>query len=369
MPGQAVALESHEAMSQSQPSIADAQRRGGASGPRRCILHVGSSKTATTSIQFMLKQNRERFLKHGYLVPKSGEGRDGAHRILAYDLAGRPLDETEGVLRKFDHEVQDSDAHTIVISSEFLWPILAVPAQAERVIGHLRAMGLDITLVVYLRNQPQFLNSSYVQTSTSLKRGEDFVSFVNRGLTKKRKYAYSHWITIAERYELTVLARPFSRTVRRQGVLEDFLTTIGLASPEGFDIAVERNRSAGPFTVAVARSLVQRIGALERLTPSQTAACRKVFRTEFSQHDLEDYDYCGLTTPLAAEIEQRFSDDNARFAAFAWGTSWEDMFSSDFGQSYEANDYAVTGVPPERRALMAEFLRRLEPKIDAVLAQ
>jgi hypothetical protein len=121
--------------------------------------------------------------------------------------------------------------------------------------------------------------------------------------------------------------------------------------------------------VAVARSLVQRMGAPGRLRPYHAAACRKAFRTEFRQHDIEDHDYCGLTTPLAAEIEQRFADDNARFAAFAWGTSWQEMFSSDLGQSFEANDYAVTGVPPERRALMAEVLGRLEPKFDAVLAQ
>lgn len=356
-------------MSQSQPSIAIAQRRGGASGPRRCILHVGAPKTATTSIQFMLKQNGRRFLKHGFLVPKSGQGRSGAHRILVYDLAGRPLDATEGVSHKFEREVLKSDAHTVLISSEFLWPIMADPSQAERVIGHLRAMGFDITLVVYLRNQPQFFNSAYVQASTSLRQGDEFTSFVNRGFTKKYHYAYSHWIPIAERHELTVLARPYSQMVRRGGVMEDFLTTIGVSSPGDFDTAVERNRSAGPFTVAVARAVVRRIGALGRLTPSQTAACKKAFRTELGRHDIKDYDYCGLTTPLAAEIEQRFSDDNARFAKFAWGTSWQEIFSSDLGQSYEANDYAVTGVPPERRALMAEVLGRLEPKIDAVLAQ
>jgi hypothetical protein len=356
-------------MSQTAPSIANAQHRGGASGPRRCILHVGAPKTATTSIQFMLKQNKRRFLKHGFLIPESGQGRSGSHRILAHDLAGRPLQEIDGVSRKFVHEVLKSDAHTVLISSEFLWPIMAVPFQAERVIGHLRAIGLDITLVVYVRNQPQFFNSAYVQASTSLRQGDEFPSFVNRGFTKKNHYAYSHWISIAERHELTVLARPYLQMVRRGGVMEDFLTTIGVSSPGTFDTAVERNRSAGPFTVAVARELVRRIGAPKRLTPSQTLACKKAFRTELGRHDIKDDAYCGLTTPLAAEIEQRYFDDNARFAAFAWGTSWQEMFSSDLGLSHEANDYAVTGVPPERQALMAEVLARLKPKIDAVLSQ
>lgn len=361
-------VESINGMSQSGSRTADGQRREGASGLFQCFLHVGAPKTATKSIQFMLKKNRKRFLKQGILVPESGQGRDGAHRNLVYALAGRPLDESEGVSQKFDLEVRKSEAHTFLISSEYLWPIMANPSQSDHIIEQLRSMGFDMTLVVYLRNQPQFFNSSYVQAVTSLRRGDDFLAFVNRGFMKKRHYTYSHWITTAQRHGLTLLARPFSQTVRKQGVIEDFLTTIGLHSTRRFNMAVERNRSPGPFAVAVARALVQRIGSPGRLADRQASACRKAFRTELRQHDIKDGTYCGLTTPLAAEIEQRFSEDNAKFAAFAWGTSWQEMFASDLGQSHESNDYNVTGVPPERRELLAEVLGRLEPKIDAILA-
>lgn len=356
-------------MSQSEPRTIPRQGRSGTSGLPQCILHVGGPKTATTSIQFMLKRNRERFFEHGILVPESGQGHSGAHRSLVYDLAGRPLDASEGVSQKFNREVGASEAQTLLISSEFLWPILANPSQAECIIGHLRSMGFDITLVVYLRNQPQLMNSSYVQTTTSLQQGDAFLPFIiNRGFKKTRQYTYSHWITTAQRHGLTLLARPFSQAVRNQGMIEDFLTTIGLTSTKGFDIAVERNRSAGPFAVEVARALVRRIGSPGRLPDWQASACRKAFRTELRQYGVEDHAYCGLTTALAGEIEQRCCEDNAKFAAFAWGTSWQEMFASDLGQSYEPNDYNVTGVPPEHRELMGEVLGRLVPKLDAILA-
>lgn len=351
-----------------EPRTADGQRRG-ASGLRQCILHVGAPKTATTSIQFMLKQNRGRLLKQGILFPESGRGRNGAHRVLVYALAGRPLNESEGVSQKFEREVRESDAQTLLISSEFLWPVLADQSRAQCLVERLRSMGFEVTLLMYLRNQPQFFNSSYSQTATSLQHDEEFQPFVKRGFMNKRHYTYSHWGTTALRHGVNLLARPFSQTVRKRGVIEDFLTTIGVPSFSGFDMAIERNRSAGPFAVAVARALVRRMGGPARLADWQLPACRKAFRTEMRQHGIEESAYCGLTTPLAAEIEQRCSEDNARFAEFAWGTSWEEMFASDIGQSYEPNDYDVTGVPPERRELLANVVGRLQPKIDAILAQ
>src|SRR5688572_6451345 len=126
---------------------------------RRCILHIGSPKTATSSIQSMLKANRKRFLRHGILVPQSGQGESGAHRALAYSLAGVPLDPKADVTQDFLREVRDSTADCVLVSSEFMWPLLGVPAQARRLIDCLSSLDLDITLLLYVRNQPQYVNS------------------------------------------------------------------------------------------------------------------------------------------------------------------------------------------------------------------
>ena len=355
-------------MSQSEPSTSNGHRRGGASRPRRCILHVGSPKTASSSIQFVLKENRKQFLKDGFLVPESGQTAMGAHRPLAFSLSGMQAPpEAASAEQDLVREVSDSDAHSVLISSEFLWTILTHEDRAKRLIGQLRSLGLDITIVMYVRNQPQYINSFY-QHNANFRGNCDFSSFASRAQRNKRMYTYSRWIAFAETHDVPLLARPFSEEVRKRGVIEDFLTTAGLASASHYNTAVELRRSVGPFRVAVAQSLMQRVGDPKRLTEQQASECRRVVSGELKRRKIDDRGYCGLTTELAEEIEQKFSDDNARFSQFAWGKPWNEVFASDVGQIFKPNDYSMTGIPADRRQLLSEVLASLEPKIDAILA-
>jgi hypothetical protein len=264
--------------------------------------------------------------------------------------------------------VGDSPAHSVVISSENLWPLLGARARAERLFGRLRALDFDIVLVVYVRNQPQYLNSAYVQNVKTLLQADDFAYFAPRALQQKRKYTYSHWIGFADRHKVEMLARPYCEAVRAGGVTRDFLATIGIAAPHELDAAVERNVSVGPFSVEVARTLLRRLGGPDKLTAPQAEQCRAAYRAELKRRRLDDHGYCGLTTAFAAEVERRCAEDNDRFARFAWGKPWHDIFASDLGRSYEPNDYAMTGVPADRRQLLAEVLAQLQPKVDAIMS-
>ncbi len=54
----------------------------------KLILHIGTEKTGTTSIQNFLKLNRIKLKKHGYYIPKSPALPSGNHRwitLIAYD--------------------------------------------------------------------------------------------------------------------------------------------------------------------------------------------------------------------------------------------------------------------------------------------
>lgn len=317
----------------------------------------------------MLKESRKALLKEGILVPETGQVAMGAHRYLAFSLSGRPVPaEAASAEQNLAREVSNSDADCVLISSEFLWGILSHEEQAKRMIGSLRSLDLDVTIVMYVRNQPQYINSFY-QHNANFRGNRDFLSFVSSACQSKRMYRYARWIAFAETHDVPLVARPFSKDVRKRGVIEDFLTTVGLSSASHYNTTVELRRSVGPFTVAVAQSLMQRIGDAKRLTELQGSACRRALRAELKRRKIDDHGYCGLTTGLAADIEQEFADDNARFAQFAWGKPWHEVFASDVGQVFEPNDYSVTGVPADRRQLLSEVLASLEPKIDAIFAR
>ena len=315
----------------------------------------------------MLKKNRKQFLKHGILVPETGQRPYGAHHRLALDLAGRSECSSDSVEQEFIRELSKSSAHTVLMSSENFWPLLGVQCQAERLIGCLRSLGFEIEIVVYVRNQPQYLNSSYVQNVKTWLYSGEFFAFANRARSHRNKYTYSHWLTFAERHSVSLLVRPFSEQVRRTGVTQDLLATIGLSSAEGFNTAIERNVSVGSFAVEVARRLLRRIGGPDRLTHLQADQCRSVFQSELKYRRIDDDAYCGLTTSLAAEVETQFAEDNARLSHAAWGKPWHEMFATDVGQVFEPNDYALTGVPPDRREVLGEVLDSLGREVDAIL--
>jgi hypothetical protein len=334
---------------------------------RRCILHVGSPKTATSSIQSVLKHNRRRLLKDGILVPRSGQTQSGSHRYLAFSLAGQAVPpEGEAADLKLVREVSRSDADTVLISSEFLWTILTKETAAERLLARLRALDLDVTVLLYARNQPQYFNSIY-QHDANFRQRRAFSTLLSGARRNMARYSYSRWLEFARTHNLPLLVRPFSAEVRERGVVEDFLTTVGVSSASGYDTSAELRRSVGPFTVAVAQSLMGRIEDTKSLTEQQSSDCRDALRAELRRRHIIDHGYCGLTTGLAADIEQAFQEDNARFSHAAWGKPWHEVFATDVGQVFEPNDYAVTGVPPDRRELHGEVLDNLGPEVDAIL--
>jgi hypothetical protein len=333
---------------------------------RRCILHVGSPKTASSTIQSVLKSNRESLLEDGILVPRSGQTESGSHRFLAFSLAGQPVPrEGTAADRKLAREIAASDADTVLISSECLWSILNRKDAAERVIGRLRSMDLDVTLLLYVRNQPQYFNSMY-QHDANFRRRRGFLEFIDSGRRNMARYGFGRWLSIAETRGVPLIVRPFSEEVRKRGVVEDFLAAAGIAPANRYDLAAELRRSVGPFTVAVAQSLMRRIGAPTKLTEEQASDCRHALRAELRRRGIEDHGYCGLTSGLAAEIEQAFAKDNARFAEAVWGKPWREVFACDTGRDFEPNDYAMTGVPGDRRQLLEEVLASLGPRIEAI---
>lgn len=336
---------------------------------RRCILHVGSPKTGMRTIQFLLKKNRKRLLREDILVPTSGQRPYGAHHDLAYDLAGLQKDSAGSGEEAFITEVAASPARTVLISSENLWPILVNRKSGERVLQRLRSMDFEIAIVLYVRNQPQYLNSSYVQNVKTLLWGGGFPAFAHHALSNTKKFYYSHWIRWSKLYGAEMLVRPYSAEVRGTGIPVDFLTTIGLTSTKRLDTAIERNVSVGPFSVETARSLLRLVGGPDQLDAWQAEQCRSVFWSELKRHGVKDRGYCGLTTSFAAEVEQRFAEDNLRFSEFAWGRPWRDVFASDIGLSYQSNDYAATGVPIEQRSRLRDLLASLEPKLRTILGQ
>lgn len=131
---------------------------------RRLILHIGRHKTGTTSLQrFFATNDRALLDRYGILYPATGRANHAHHPLFRAD-ADHGVDPAR--LDALRAEVEQSGASTVLISAENLSQDI-VSRERLRRIGEDFAGG-SIDLIVYLRRQDDFLESSYAEI---VKRG------------------------------------------------------------------------------------------------------------------------------------------------------------------------------------------------------
>ncbi|HEX3665408.1 MAG TPA: hypothetical protein VHU23_09270 [Rhizomicrobium sp.] len=142
----------------------------------RCWLHIGVEKTGTTSIQNFLAANRSALRARGVLYPLT-PGAVSHLGLVAYALDDARVDGTRKVRRLFDpaqiasfrgrftraldEEISTSGASEIILSSELLSSRLRSPSEIARLKSLCDRIARRTNVVVYLRNQVDFLVSRY----------------------------------------------------------------------------------------------------------------------------------------------------------------------------------------------------------------
>jgi hypothetical protein len=132
---------------------------------KKLVLHIGLHKTGTSSIQSFLQSiEQDSLSEYGFLYPKSCRVRD-SHDLLAWSAASHyregkyPTPPLEEVVSELLTELSNTTADTIVLSSEFFWPMTR--DDIASLCGHFK--DYDLSAVVYVRNYLGFLKSAYGQ--------------------------------------------------------------------------------------------------------------------------------------------------------------------------------------------------------------
>jgi hypothetical protein len=305
---------------------------------RICYIHVGPHKTGTTSIQWFLQENRAELLKDGYFVPES-ETKRGSHHALAEGLSGLDVGKhREPLVARSIAAIGGTPARAIIISSEALEGLFRNRQTTKSFFSRIQDLNLQPKLILFPRNQPQWINSSYSSTVTSFRRSDSFQPGV-LGFAQSPDSKFSRWIQLAETYGAELIAKPFNTETLRRGVIPEFLHGIGIISSQFRDRAVRRNEAVGPFTVSVAREVLRSIG--KEMTWLQANRCTKELSVYRRQNNYADSGYCGLTTALARDVEEEVRSDNDEFAQRVWDKSWADVFDVDVTEQFTPNDFEV----------------------------
>ncbi|HZZ00181.1 MAG TPA: hypothetical protein VFE36_11450, partial [Candidatus Baltobacteraceae bacterium] len=208
---------------------------------KRAILHVGTHKTGTTSIQSFLSSHAEELKRSGIYFPSGGKHSLGdgtqtsGHQRVPWGL----IEGDDSALVDVLDECARADAPCIVISSEELELLHDRPQQVRRLRERLTDAGYDVTVVAYLREQPGYLESMYSEMMKRV-RFMRFSEFLDGALRDGAVAVHPHY-PVTLRYGTfianwaagfgpdAVVARPYDAR-SPAALIPDFLQTVAALS-------------------------------------------------------------------------------------------------------------------------------------------
>lgn len=232
-------------------------------------LHIGLHKTASTTIQRGLSENREKLRKNGYLVPEKGcpWPEFAGHHNIAWEYMGdqRYLDRS-GNTKKLVAEINRSKCRNVIVSSEdfeFL-----NPDQREELKAALSEY--KVKVVIYLREQSVLFKSVYAEYVKQMFSTEPFDEWLEIHERKiwKQKHAGNFlefvdaWNTL---FPEGTIVRVLEKGQIRENVFYDFLYACNIKDPSIYDVPENMNISPSPKTLEYLRMFGE---AIQRNRPN-----------------------------------------------------------------------------------------------------
>lgn len=280
-------------------------------------LHIGTPKTATTSIQFFCNNNSQTLQKKGYCYPifsfpygRASILRNG-HFLVTVEKnedGSRCIDKeqtiyTEGLalinqyFQTYDHIILSDEAiwRSMELYREHFWDDL----QKEAEKGNFR-----IHIIVYLRRQDKFLNSLWnqqIKHNLGKLHAKPFDEY-QKSINKKIRFDYHRKLesiaAVIGRENITVRRFDF-QSFSGGSIYADFLQTIGLTLTDDFVLPpADQNLGLYGNTAEIKRVLntlpQMKDTSMERLVLKSLWACSSVAKQQytyemFSKKETEDF--------------------------------------------------------------------------------
>ena len=208
----------------------------------RLIFHIGAGKTGTSSIQATLRTNREALLDAGYaylglmwehapVIVQPWQTFGGHDRFLSLPAESAVPQFREVLQATVDH-ARTHGLHTLIWSSESFFD------RYENVLAPLaeiRAQGVDLEVLAYLRNHGNWSRSAYLQWGIKHKTMAGPVLPFREWAERRRPVFGPTLRRYAEALPGTLRVRNFDAAA---DVVEDFCHAIGMP----LDLLAQRSR-------------------------------------------------------------------------------------------------------------------------------
>ena len=292
---------------------------------RTLFLHIGTPKTATTSIQMFCVENSSILNKKGFCYPlldfkyPNVEKRRNGHFIIGHlyrDSGERNLEKEEQMWLKGLDMVHSSfsEYDNVILSDEHMWTSLShkLDDNWQRLADDAKLYDYSIKVIVYLRRQDDYANS---WLSQQIKEG-----WGKYARYKWDDYLYSLTGTGYDYYKVlerlaevigreNICVRIFDRSIfknQKAGIYSDFTDTLGLEYTDEFSTDKKENN----ISISGNAQDIRRImNSVVPINPKIRSYIRK--KSEYLEANRDkDYDLVMMTEKERENIMARFKASN-----------------------------------------------------------
>lgn len=193
---------------------------------KRLVLHIGTHKTGTTSIQRYMAHMHDVGRQNGFVYPLTGrpttnDGASWGHHVLSWSIRNMKGYSGEGYWKQVKEEIDRSNSEVAVISAEGFCRF------EDHHVAKIKPFleDYDVIVVIYLRNPLDYLVSSYKQRVKMGVCHSSFQTFV-------REFAHEcDYTQIVNRWveafgQDKVIVKSYDKAKEEPGLLADFMHVV-----------------------------------------------------------------------------------------------------------------------------------------------
>lgn len=300
-------------------------------------IHAGTHKTASTYIQSRLWRNRMILEKHGIKLLYSKEIKSGWFKDFAKWVEERNYRKVKSELKHIK-----TDAKHIVISAEQFARVLLTEERVDELRRILARFGYKLNIIIFLRDQPDYINSTYVQEVRRFYHSLDIPAFIKKCRKKRElKFNYEKMFShLIENKNINITFLPYCSSLGDPFLR--LITSLNENLPEDIEWIPANPNNAndqpgikGVWLALEACKRMKTMGVNLKLLQDESMYIRKYsIPREWSKNR-----FYGLKPKKVNKIREYYRSSNDRFAQLAWRKeTWADVYKNLRQEKYNIMD-------------------------------
>jgi hypothetical protein len=297
------------------------------------VVHIGTYKTGSTYLQQFINRQYAAFERLGIYIPEMGRdvNKRAPFHNLAQELIQSPVYRAQhGTMADLRADLLARRPEKALISSEVLSTAVLGNNYGEtsRAAFHelAEAVGARLHYVVFVRDQPEVINSTFCQGTKQLTIAKSFERWFPEAMDFDR-FNYLDWLAPLLDDDAVKLSVFDYEAAQSAGLMATFLSVFDAgenAAEEFVDLDRRANSRPGPATIAVGQALAFMVRSDPSFAwhqPRYKRLSRKL-ALHSNRLGLNDEGFWGWTEAGAVGCGVGFRDQNDLLAQRVWNRPW-----------------------------------------------